>query len=543
MLVHQFVNSFFAYSAIGSEGLMNVPQGEMAGLVPIWVILLMIATAVALLARQFRFPYVMGLLLAGLAIANSLPAQISLDSSLILNLFLPILLFEAAINTDISRLRSTIKPISLLAGPGVIVAAGITAVGLKFAINLDWITALILGTLFSITDTTSVIAVFKEVPVPARLSTIVEGESLFNNGVALVLFNLILLFHTTGTFSPLVATQQFLVVVAGGIFVGLLLGYLGSGLLTRLDDHLSSILLTLVLALGAYQVGHFMGVSGVIAVVVAGLMVGNVGLSRQVSASSQVTLYSFWDYAGFSVNTFIFLLIGVELNPASLWNLLPAVLLAMLAYHIGRILAVYPLLAILRGFDRPIPIRWQHVLFLGNIKGSLPMVLALSLPISLVSRSYIVAVVFGAILLSLISQGLSLPWLVKRLNLAGLSPARRQTESLRAQLITCKAAQDELDSMLKTGVLPEAIYEDMRSTYQMQIAKAEKALRDVYDRWMIETSAGQTDPSRLNALRRQLLLAEKGSLSNALRKRVLSETVVKERLKQIDEKLLRLEED
>lgn len=543
MLVHQFVNSFFAYSAIGSEGLMNVPQGEMAGLVPTWVILLMIATAVALLARQFRFPYVMGLLLAGLAIANSLPAQISLDSSLILNLFLPILLFEAAINTDISRLRSTIKPISLLAGPGVIVAAGITAVGLKFAINLDWITALILGTLFSITDTTSVIAVFKEVPVPARLSTIVEGESLFNNGVALVLFNLILLFHTTGTFSPLVATQQFLVVVAGGIFVGLLLGYLGSGLLTRLDDHLSSILLTLVLALGAYQVGHFMGVSGVIAVVVAGLMVGNVGLSRQVSASSQVTLYSFWDYAGFSVNTFIFLLIGVELNPASLWNLLPAVLLAMLAYHIGRILAVYPLLAILRGFDRPIPIRWQHVLFLGNIKGSLPMVLALSLPISLVSRSYIVAVVFGAILLSLISQGLSLPWLVKRLNLAGLSPARRQTESLRAQLITCKAAQDELDSMLKTGVLPEAIYEDMRSTYQMQIAKAEKALRDVYDRWMIETSAGQTDPSRLNALRRQLLLAEKGSLSNALRKRVLSETVVKERLKQIDEKLLRLEED
>lgn len=543
MLVHQFVNSFFAYSAIGSEGLMNVPQGEMAGLVPTWVILLMIATAVALLARQFRFPYVMGLLLAGLAIANSLPAQISLDSSLVLNLFLPILLFEAAINTDISRLRSTIKPISLLAGPGVIVAAGITAVGLKFAINLDWITALILGTLFSITDTTSVIAVFKEVPVPARLSTIVEGESLFNNGVALVLFNLILLFHTTGTFSPLVATQQFLVVVAGGIFVGLLLGYLGSGLLTRLDDHLSSILLTLVLALGAYQVGHFMGVSGVIAVVVAGLMVGNVGLSRQVSASSQVTLYSFWDYAGFSVNTFIFLLIGVELNPASLWNLLPAVLLAMLAYHIGRILAVYPLLAILRGFDRPIPIRWQHVLFLGNIKGSLPMVLALSLPISLVSRSYIVAVVFGAILLSLISQGLSLPWLVKRLNLAGLSPARRQTESLRAQLITCKAAQDELDSMLKTGVLPEAIYEDMRSTYQMQIAKAEKALRDVYDRWMIETSAGQTDPSRLNALRRQLLLAEKGSLSNALRKRVLSETVVKERLKQIDEKLLRLEED
>lgn len=543
MLIHLLINGFFAYSAIGSEGLMDVSQGEMAGLVSTWIILLMVATAVTLLARQFRVPYVMGLVLAGLAIANFLPAQINLDSSLILNLFLPILLFEAAINTDIGRLRSTIKPISLLAGAGVIIAAGVTAVGLKFAINLDWITALVLGVLLSITDTMSMIAVFREVAVPARLSTIVEGESLFSDSVALVLFNLILMFHAIGTFSPLVATQQFLIVIAGGIFVGLILGYLGSGLLSRLDDNLSGILLTVALALGAYQVGHLMGVSGVVAVVVAGLMVGNVRLSRQVPASRQVTLYSFWDYAGFGVNTFIFLLIGVELNPVNLWNILPAVLLAILAYQVGRILAVYPLLVVLRWFDRPIPMRWQHVLFLGNIKGSLSMVLALSLPISLVSRSYIIAVVFGAILLSLVAQGLSLPWLVKRLNLAVFSPARRQTENLRAQLITSKAAQDELDGMLKTGVLPEAIYEEMRSTYQMQVARAEKALRDIYDRWMIETSAGQTDPSRLNALRRQLLLAEKGSLSDALRKRILSETVVKERLKQIDEKLLKLEED
>lgn len=522
---------------------MPTSQSSIAGLVPTWIILLLVATAVALLSRQFRIPYVTGLVLAGLAIANFLPTRISLDSSLILNLFLPILLFEAAINTDISRLRSTIKPISLLAGPGVIVAAGVTALGLKFAINLDWTTALMLGTLLAITDTVSVIAVFKEVIVPARLITIVEGESLFNDGVALVLFNLILIFHATGSFSLLAATQQFLIVIAGGIFVGLILGYLAAGLLARLDDNLSGILLTVALALGAYQVGHFMGVSGVVAVVVAGLMVGNVGLSRQVSASNQITLYSFWDYAGFGVNTFIFLLIGVELNPASLWKILPAVLLATLAYQIGRILAVYPLLAVLRWFDRPVPLRWQHVLFLGNIKGSLSMALALSLPVSLVSRSYIIAVVFGAVLLSLVLQGLSLPWLVKRLNLSIFSPARRQAENLRAQLITSKAAQDELNGMLKTGVLPEAVYEEMRSAYQIQITRAEKALRDIYDRWVVEAAVGQGDPSRLNALRRQLLLAEKGALSDALRKRILSETVVKERLKQIDEKLLRLEDD
>jgi CPA1 family monovalent cation:H+ antiporter len=547
MLIHQLINGFTynfpADLALSVEGLTTTVPNGIAGLVPTWIILLLVATGVALLSRQFHIPYVTGLVLAGLAIADFLPTRVSLDSSLILNLFLPILLFEAAINTDISRLHSTIKPISLLAGPGVLIAAGMTAIGLKFAINLDWLTALMLGTILAITDTVSVIAVFKEVTVPARLITIVEGESLFNDGVALVLFNLILLFHATGTFSALAAMQQFLIVIAGGIVVGLILGYLGAGLLARLDDNLSGILLTVALALGAYQVGHFMGVSGVVAVVVAGLMVGNVGLSRQVSASSQVTLYSFWDYAGFGVNTFIFLLIGVEVNPAALWQTLPAVLLATLAYQIGRILAVYPLLAGLRWVDRPIPIRWQHVLFLGNIKGSLSMALAISLPVSLVSRSYIIAVVFGTVLLSLVLQGLSLPWLVKRLNLSVFSPARRQTENLRAQLITSKAAQDELDGMLRTGVVPEAVYEEMRSSYQIQIARAEKALRDIYDRWVIETSAGQGDPSRLNAMRRQLLLAEKRALSDALRKRILAETVVKERLKQVDEKLLRLEDD
>ena len=518
-------------------------QPSVAQFVPSWIILLLVATAVALLSRRLNIPYVTGLVLAGLGIANFLPDRIGLDSSLILNLFLPILLFEAAINTDISRLRSTIKPIALLAGPGVIIAAGVATVGLKFALGLDWISMALLGTILAITDTVSVIAVFKEVPVPSRLSTIVEGESLFNDGMALVIFNLILQFYGTGMLSVPDALQQLLFVIVGGSLVGLILGYLGAGLFTRLDDNLSGILLTVALALGAYQVGHFLGVSGVVAVVVAGLMVGNVGLEQRVSASNRITLYSFWDYAGFGVNTFIFLLIGVEVNPLLLWRTLPAVLLAVLAYQLGRILAVYPLLAILRWFDRPIPLRWQHVLFLGNIKGSLSMALALSLPLMLPGRSFLIAIVFGTVLLSLVIQGLSLPWLVKRLHLSALSPDRQRAEELRAQLITAKAAQDELDTMLKTGVLPGSIYEEMRSAYQIQVARAEKVLRDIYDQWVTEVAAGHGDPSRLDVIRKQLLLAEKGALSNALRQRILSEAIVRKRLKQIDEKLLRLEDN
>lgn len=518
-------------------------QGKVAGLVIVLIILLLVATAVALLSRQFRVPYVTGLVLAGLAITELLPRRIGLDSSLILNLFLPILLFESAINTDISRLRSTIKPVVLLAGPGVAIASAITALLLKLGLGLAWIPALLTGTILAITDTVSVIAVFKEVSVPSRLSTIVEGESLFNDGVALVLFSLILKVYSTGSVTFLEGLQDLFVVIVGGTLVGLALGYLSTGLFVRSDDPLSSILLTVAIALGAYQAGEFLRVSGVVAVVVAGLMVGNLGISRSVSASSRITLLSFWEYAGFGVNTFIFLLIGLEIDLITFWNTLPAVLLAILAYQVGRFVSVYPLLAVVRLFDRPIPFRWQHVLFFGNIKGSLSMALAFSLPATIPGREALIALVFGSVLLSLVGQGLSLPWLVRRLKLTQFSEFRQQTEELQAQLMTAKAAQDELDSLLKAGVLPKSVYEEMRSAYQVRVAGAEKSLRDIYNRRPEEFAGSSGDRIKLDAIRRRLLLAEKGALNEALRKRILSEEIVQIRIQQIDEQLLKLEDD
>src|ERR687885_546712 len=195
-------------------------QGNVANIVIVLIILLLVATAVALISRRFRIPYIAGLVLAGLAITEFLPHRIRLDSSLIFNLFLPILLFEAALNTDISRLRSTIKPIALLAGPGILLCAGITSVFLRLELGLDWIPASLVGVILSITDTALVIAVFKEVSAPHRLVTLVEGESLVNDDVALVLFSLILTVYKTGTLSPLFVVQEFLFVIIGGALVG-----------------------------------------------------------------------------------------------------------------------------------------------------------------------------------------------------------------------------------------------------------------------------------------------------------------------------------
>ena len=173
---------------LGSDPATNSQAaGAIPELVIISIVLLLIATFVALVTQRLRIPYVTGLVLAGLpTITEVLSRRIGLDPSLVLNLFLPILIFEAAINREISRLRSTFKPIALLAGPGSIFSSGIIAVLVKFGLGLDWIPALLIGVILANTDTVSTIAVFKEIRVPSRLSTIVEGETLFNDEAALV---------------------------------------------------------------------------------------------------------------------------------------------------------------------------------------------------------------------------------------------------------------------------------------------------------------------------------------------------------------------
>ncbi|MDB9427923.1 sodium:proton antiporter [Microcystis aeruginosa CS-555/01A07] len=529
-------NSLDSSSAVNSQTVGDIPE-----LVLILILLLLIATAVALVTQRLRISYVAGLVLAGLPITDLLSRRIGLDPFLVLNLFLPILIFEAAINTDISRLRSTFKPIALLAGPGSVFSAAIIAVLVKFGLGLDWIPALLVGVILANTDTVSIIAVFKEIRVPSRLSTIVEGETLFNDAAALVTFNLLLVIYATGTISTTQVIKEVLIVALGGGLVGAVLGYLCLPIYVRLRDPLSSLLLTVALALGAFQLGQFLGVSGAVAVVIAGLVFGNLGLPRSASASDRITLISFWEYAGFIVNTFIFLLIGIEINPLTLWQTLPSIVLVILAYQLGRILSVYSLLWVLRWIDRPIPLRWQHILILGNIKGSLSMALAVAIPLTLTGRELIIELVFGAVLFSLVIQGLALPWLIKKLDISQVSAVTREIGQLQLQLIASKAAQDELANLLKSGVLPKAVYEELWASYQAKVAVSERLLRDAYN----QSRSGQMEPNngQLDAIRRRLFLAEKAALSDALRKRIVPEDLVQSYVKGLDEKLLSLDDD
>ena len=522
--------------------LPNSQEEAVTKLVTTLIILLLVATAVALITRRLRIPYVTGLVLAGSAITKEwLPGEIGIDPALVLNLFLPILIFESALNTDISRLRSTFKPIALLAGPGLIIAVISTSFLLKITLDFNLNAALFAGAILAITDTVSVIAAFKSVSVPSRLSTIVEGESLFNDGVALVILSVITEVYLQGSFSFFGAFQELFLAIVGGTVVGLGLGYLCLGLFRQLDDPLSSLLLTVAVSLGTFQVAQVLEVSGAVAVVISGLMVGNIGVARQVSASTKVTLLNFWEYAGFGVNTFIFLLIGIEVDLSVLIQTLPLVVLAILIYQVGRAISVYPLLTILRFFDRALPLKWQHVLFLGNVKGSLSMALALSLPLNLPERDRIITLVFATVLVSLVVQGLSLPWFVRRLNISPISPLSREIESLQLNLITSKAAQEKLNSLHQTGVLPKAIYEELRASYQARIANSERDLRDLYNQRY--DSEENREQDQLFKIRRQLLLAEKGAINDALRRGILSEALARDYIQRLNRKLLQLGDD
>ncbi len=532
----------FSYFLAQANVIPNSQEQDITNLITSLIILLLVATGVALVTRRLRLPYVTGLVIAGLVITKEwLPEEMGIDPPLVLNLFLPILIFESALNTDISRLRSTFKPIAILAGPGLMIAVAITAFLLKNALDLNLNSALFAGAILAITDTVSVIAAFKEVSVPSRLSSIVEGESLFNDGVALVILNVVSEVYFQGSFSFLGAFQELLIAIVGGSIIGLGLGYLCLGLFQQLDDPLSSLLLTVAVSLGTFQAAQILEVSGAIAVVMAGLVVGNLGLAREVSPSTKVTLLSFWEYAGFGVNTFIFLLIGIEIDLRVLIQTLPLVILAIIIYQVGRALSVYPLLAILRFFDRPLPLKWQHIMFLGNVKGSLSMALALSLPFSLPQRDQIVTLIFGTVLVSLVVQGLSLPWFVRRLKISPTSALSREIETLQLTLITSKAAQEKLDNLHQTGVLPKAVYEELRANYQARIANSERNLRELYNQR--SDSEEESQQEQLLKIRRQLLLAEKGAINDALRRGILSEDLARDYIQRLNRKLLQLEDD
>jgi CPA1 family monovalent cation:H+ antiporter len=488
----------------------------MQGNLNVVVLLLLVAAVVGLLAKRLRVHYNIALVLAGVGLgAAQLVPHVALDADVVLRVLLPILLFEAALATDLGRLRENLAPVVLLAVPGMLATVFVTGAVVRWALGLDWGLALLLGCVLAATDTIAVIASFRKVRVPARLSTIVENESLFNDGTALVAFATVLAVIERGRFDPAHGLLELVWVTAAGLAVGITAGYAASLLLRRFDDHLMEIMITVAITYGASAGAEALHASPILAVVAAGITV-RAAAWEAVTPGGKVAIRSVWEVAAFGVNSIVFLLVGLQMDFGSLIAAAPAIGWGLVALTAGRAAAIYPFLTGLRLRGRVVPLRWQHMMVWGNLKGSLSMALALSLPEWLPERPLLRTVVFGCALVTLTVQGLSLASVARRLGVAVAGDTPRLEEQ-QGRLLAARAAQSELDRLQRLGLVPLGVFQRMRAGYQGVIARSERQIQDL----LIAHSGEEQRQTR--AVRRRLLAVEKSAIQDAVGSGILSD--------------------
>lgn len=405
---------------------MFVPPDTLLPTVGVIVVLLFLATLVAILAQRLNIPYTVALVVCGVAIAETHwlpPLQDDIARRVLFLIFLPPLLFEGAFHLNVAVLRTILGPVTLLALPGVMISAGVTAAIVHSTSSLSWLLVLLFGSSVAATDPVAVLAVLRHLGVSERLRVILEGESLFNDGTALVLFTTLL--GTLGAaFSPWHLATTFVGAIGGGVVVGGGLGVLFSRLSALVDDHFIEMTLSTVLAYGGYIAATVLGVSGVIAVVAAGLVFGTYGRLVGMSEKTRPLLSDLWEYGVFLANSLLFLFIGMAIPLHVLIQQLPQVAWAIVATVVGRAVVLYGAGPLLRMDRHGLPLAYRHVLFWGGLRGALSIAAVLSLPASIApaDRLLLRSMVFGVVLFTLLVQGVVIGPLVRMLGMQDSSP-------------------------------------------------------------------------------------------------------------------------
>jgi CPA1 family monovalent cation:H+ antiporter len=378
--------------------------------------LLSIAAVVAMLCRRLRLPYSVGLVAAGIGLALlRLSPRVQLTKDLLFDAFLPPLIFEAALFLPWKALRRDLGVILLLATAGVALSAGITGLGMFYLAGWQWQSSLLFGILIAATDPVSVIATFKEARVRGRLLILVESESLFNDGTAAVAFAIALELVLGHSLGPLEMLMRLVVSAGGGVLCGAIVAGAALLLMGRTEDHLVEMTFTTVAAYGSFLLAERFHLSGVLATLAAGLILGNLGPERVMSERGKLVVASFWEYAAFVANSFVFLLMGMReahQNFVAVW--LPA-LLAIALVTLGRAVAVYPCCAVFRWSALRVEASHQHILFWGGLRGALALALALALPEAVPQRDLVIAITFVVVAFSVFVQGLTIPPLLRAL--------------------------------------------------------------------------------------------------------------------------------
>jgi CPA1 family monovalent cation:H+ antiporter len=396
-----------------------------------FIVLLCIATAVAIASQRLRIPFTIALVLTGLAIgtADVVPLP-HLTKELLFSLFLPGLLFEAAYHLHYRELRAGAWTIGILAVPGVVAAVLLTALLLAGVsgmlpgmMSVPWTAALVFGAVIAATDPVAVVALFRQVAAPRQLEVLVESESLLNDGTSIVLLSLVLTYLGGTGVTALSLSADFLRTVLGGTAVGLVIGWVATHVIRQVDDASIEITITTIAAYGSFAVAEHVHLSGVIATVAAGVLCGNHGRVQAMSKATQQAVDSFWGWTAFVLNSAVFLLLGAAAPLAVLAREWPRIVLAAVVVLVARAAVVFGAGVLLSRTREGIPPAWSAVMTWGGLRGALSMVLALSLPDDLEHRGLVVTLTAGVVILSLVGQGLTMRPLLRRLRLSDLPAA------------------------------------------------------------------------------------------------------------------------
>jgi CPA1 family monovalent cation:H+ antiporter len=507
----------------------------------VFVLLLIMISAVAIVVRKVRLPYTVALVVAGLALAvlpteglvklpqGAVPLPFSngdsdeATSQLILALLVPPLVFEAALRLNLRTLRQEWLPIFLLAVPGVLITALLVGQVVSLTLGVPIALAMVFGALISATDPVAVIAFFRTLGVDKRLSILLEGESLINDGVAVVLFTLAVGAASSAAIqpTPLQGLFEFVRVAGGGVLVGLAAGFLAAQIISRLDDRLVETTLSMALAFGAFVGAETLDVSGILAVLTSGLVIGSLDLQK-LSPTTRITLYNFWDLLAFVANSAVFLILGLQIDIGGLIDQAGAVAVAVLAILASRALVVYGAAWISSRVRDPIPMRYRHVMFWGGLRGAVSLALALSLTGP--GSENLQLMTFGVVLFTLLVQGLTIEPLINRLGLGSLTHTADQQHQL-ARLLMLRASRRELDALHQQGLIAQPTWRAIGDMAEEDMQAVLHAHPELERRILVET-------------RQDLLRAKRNALAEALQRGVIGEEVYQHELGQLDRQIL-----
>ena len=380
-----------------------------------------LAVALGLISRRARMlPYPIVLAAAGVVFGLLPGGQFPrVDASVILLAFVPGLVFQAALTLDLQELLRRRWAVALLATVGVAMTVILIGALTHLSLGFSWASGILLGAILAATDPIAVVTLLRRLKAPAGLAAILEGESLFNDGTGVAVFSAVLATILSGVPSFGGASIRFIEITLGGAAIGLLIGFVGLTLLRFAEDAPLEFLATLVIAYGSYLAADVLHFSGIVAVVVAGIVVARYG--EQIGRLHGSQLLGFWNLLAFVLNAVLFILVGAAL-PA--WTLLPVagtVVIAFLIMLLTRAVPVYGLLALASYRSPAIPWRWRHVTFWAGLRGALSIALALSVSGLPGVDSRVSVVAYGVVLLSLLVQGALLAPVMRGLRMDGAS--------------------------------------------------------------------------------------------------------------------------